>query len=515
MSTLPDAESFQFDALWVVSDLHLGGRRDTQQNFQIFDRGELFRQTIQKVIEHPIRGAVTNGRWCLVVNGDLVDFLAEPSPKCFDPEGAKQKLNSILGLNPQDPRPEFKPVWDALRAVARTPNATLVIVLGNHDVELALPWVRPHLLNALTDGDGAAERRVHFVFDGTGFHCIVGRERVLCVHGNEVDSMNYVDYEYLRTLGRDIQFGQPVTDWIPNGGSQLVIEAMNPIKQRFPFVDLLKPESATVLGPTLLALDPSLAPVIRKLAVPFSRGFWAGARKPSGLLSDESDSAYRQQMRTDQSERRLGLLLNEWERLHAPEPRRDDRAGVHLRQAQQALRRGLQPLDLLEVEIREAQLNLFDGIWAYIKVEEPHEALRQSLKQLATDQSFELAHEDDTFKKLDEKIGDNIRYVITGHTHFPRAIKRKRSGFYYNSGTWVRRIRLTPAMLASENAFKRVFEALQAGTMAALDQEPDLILRQPILVSLWHDHQTTHCNLQRATDDNRLEIVPNSESFSL
>ncbi len=520
MTTLPDAESFQFDALWAVSDLHLGGRRDPvdpKQNFQIFheDQGRLFKETIDRVIANPIPGTKTHGgRWCLVVNGDLVDFLAEAAPKCFDPEGAKQKLNDILGLNPKDPRPEFKPVWDALRAVTREPKATLVIVLGNHDIELALPWVRSHLLNALTDGKDAAARRIHFVFDGTGFHCVVGQARVLCVHGNEVDTWNYVDYERVRALGRDIQFGRRVDDWIPNGGTQLVIDAMNGIKQRFPFVDLLKPESPTVLGPTLLALDPELAFVITKLAAPFARQAWAWGTRPAGLLSDESEGdEYRRQWRMEQAGRRDRQLFNQPVLQHLPEPRRDDRAVVHLREARQALLRGLQPLDLLEPEIGATQLRPLDGIWAYIKAEEPHEALRQSLQKMTADQKFELDHEDDTFKQLDEKIGDDIKFIISGHTHFQRAIGRNRNtGFYFNSGTWVRRIRLTGDMLASESSFKPVFEALKAGTMKALDESPGLILSEPIVVSLWHNGLATRGNLQQATPKKGLVPVPKSDS---
>lgn len=516
MSNPSDSECFQFDALHVVSDLHLGGVRDANRNFQIFhhDQGELFKQTINRLVKKPIGGTETHdGKWCLVVNGDLVDFLAEPSPKCFDPDGASNKLKDIIE------RTEFKPVWDALRTVAKTPKATLVIVLGNHDIELALPWVRQKLLSALSGGDAAAEGRIHLVVDGTGFHCLVGNARVLCVHGNEVDEMNYVNYERLREIGRDIQFGRAVTDWIPNGGSQLVIEAMNQVKQRFPFVDLLKPESPTVLGPTLLALDSSLAPIVRKLVAPFTRGGWAGVMRPHGLLSDEPPSDMnRTQRYASESDRRYRQLLREWDVQLAPIQRRDDRASTHLKLAERSLRQGLRPQDLIPANVNAEQLGLFDGIWARVTGKELHEALRLTLNDVISDQSFERKYEDSTFKRLDEEVGNDIKFLITGHTHFPRAIVRNgNQGFYFNSGTWARRIRFTPAMLASEQAFKPVFDALKTGTMQALDAFPDLVLSEPMVVSLWHNGKATRGKLQLANANaaTGFDAVPNSESPSL
>ena len=46
--------------------------------------------------------------------------------------------------------------------------------------------------------------------------------------------------------------------WMPNVGAQLVVEVMNQVKQSYPFVDLLKPETLTVLH-ILGALDTTLA----------------------------------------------------------------------------------------------------------------------------------------------------------------------------------------------------------------------------------------------------------------
>ena len=62
-----------------------------------------------------------------------------------------------------------------------------ITVLGNHDIELALPPVTERLLQELCGDDAAARGRIRIVFDNSGFSCTVGPAQVLCVHGNEVD----------------------------------------------------------------------------------------------------------------------------------------------------------------------------------------------------------------------------------------------------------------------------------------------------------------------------------------
>ncbi|HEY2737843.1 MAG TPA: metallophosphoesterase, partial [Thermoanaerobaculia bacterium] len=162
----------RFDEVHVISDLHLGGRA----GFQIFNTtAELVR-----LIDF-LRNESAEKSLALVINGDMVDFLAETPARYFDPLGAVEKLDNIVF------NPVFAPVWEALRQFVRTSNRSLVINLGNHDLELALPWVREHLLDVLADYDLRARGQITLVLDGTGFRCQVGRARILCVHGNEVD----------------------------------------------------------------------------------------------------------------------------------------------------------------------------------------------------------------------------------------------------------------------------------------------------------------------------------------
>src|SRR5262245_32526217 len=97
--------------------------------FQIFGLGDL----LQRLIDH-LTNESSAKELALVINGDMDDFLAEASAVYFDPDQAVEKLKHIAE------REAFAPVWLALQRFVRTPNRHLVVTLGNHDIELGLPW---------------------------------------------------------------------------------------------------------------------------------------------------------------------------------------------------------------------------------------------------------------------------------------------------------------------------------------------------------------------------------------
>src|SRR5262245_33342096 len=90
----------QFDELYSVSDLHMGGETP---GAQIFASGAELASLIQYVRELPAEKSIV-----FVINGDAVDFLAAPDAKAFDPDGAETKLDRIID------NPSFKAVWTAL-----------------------------------------------------------------------------------------------------------------------------------------------------------------------------------------------------------------------------------------------------------------------------------------------------------------------------------------------------------------------------------------------------------------
>ncbi len=91
--------------------------------------------------------------------------------------------------------PSFSGIWDALATFVQTARRKLVVVIGNHDIEIAFPPVQRLVVDRLAGGDEAARGRIEFSIMGAGYTCMVAGSRVYCVHGNEVDAWNYNRYE--------------------------------------------------------------------------------------------------------------------------------------------------------------------------------------------------------------------------------------------------------------------------------------------------------------------------------
>jgi UDP-2,3-diacylglucosamine pyrophosphatase LpxH len=470
----------EFAEIHVISDLHLGGR----PGFQIFG------STSELVwLLDDLRQRSPAKKIGLVINGDFVDFLAQAPTLPFDPEGAADKLAQIAGDT------SFLPVFDALRRFASTDSRHLIVNLGNHDLELALPWVGEKLLDELSGGDCAARGRITLSLDGTGVLLTVGGARVLCVHGNEVDAWNVADYEEIRRIGRDLIQARPVAPWVPNGGSQLVTDVMNPLKQRFPFIELLKPEGPA-LFPTLLALDPAVLGQLRKFlaagtqhlsdTVRMTAGFLdvgsapVGARRGTGVDAVEADVQFRTRRREH-----------------------DELARKLLDRVEDRWQHDAVALDLISRDQRGEYIGVFGAIGKLATGKGTVEALRDALDVLDTDRSFDPATEDETYRDLDKLVGADVDFLIAGHTHLERALRRRRGrGCYFNSGTWARLIRIPPQVRQSPVEFGKLFERLKAGTMDALDgaaAEPGVTMRRCSVVSVWQESDLTVGELRRVT----------------
>ena len=141
MPNLPD-----FDDLYVISDLHMGGEPD----FQILRETARLAGFIRRLAtQTPER------RLALVLNGDVIDTLAEDDTV----KGYVAMLDAPEVVAGIIKRPAFAPVWDALTEFVKGKKRTLVIVIGNHDVELSLPAVQRMLVERLTGGKAEARAR--------------------------------------------------------------------------------------------------------------------------------------------------------------------------------------------------------------------------------------------------------------------------------------------------------------------------------------------------------------------
>jgi UDP-2,3-diacylglucosamine pyrophosphatase LpxH len=447
-----------YDAVYVVSDLHMGGfdgtYRGETRDYRIFRESNALSWLIGWLAEPARRQE--HARIALVINGDVVDYLAEEQPKYFDWQAALQKLEAMIGDREQ------KPVWEALRAFVASGNGDLVLVLGNHDLELALLEPQLKLRDYLTAGNPDHRGRVVFAMDGTGFACQVNGRSVLCVHGNEVDPWNAIDYSRLAMIRRALVRGslerdrRSLAEWIPNPGTQMVIDYMNGIKRQYQWIDLLKPEEeASAMVSAAIADSPRLrtfADVMRKQKVnawKVGHGFMGGTAVDDAM--DEETS--------------LPVLPRQ-----APATPQE-MAGI-LSDGVEALARGVHPLDLVDAPDEDFLLSLREMVAKTARLKIWPRSLRDVLREtLADDKTFEPATQDDTFRDLDALCSPEWDFLIAGHTHLHRAIERKpESGrAYFNSGTWIRLAHI-PQEALSDELFPEVERRLRNGSMEALEK---------------------------------------------
>ena len=81
-----------------------------------------------------------------------------------------------------------------------------------------------------------------------------------------MDPWNYVRYESLSKVARRLNAGRSLTqsEWEPNAGTKMVKEVMNEVKQKYAWIDLLKPETQAAVG-ALLVLEPGQVGKINRL----------------------------------------------------------------------------------------------------------------------------------------------------------------------------------------------------------------------------------------------------------
>ena len=464
-STIPT-----YTHLYSVSDLHLGGYSGAwgvkPRDFRNFKDGP----ALAWLIDDVSRVADTCPRTALVLAGDVVDFLACRNARPFDPQNALLNLKGIIADN------AFRPVWEALRRFVAAGNGDLVILLGNHDVELALPHVQSYLVRYLTGGDDNARLHLILAMDGRGFRCRVGNAEVLCVHGNEVDEYNAVDFGALHLVARAVNFEALLPSFTVNAGSTLVATAMNDIKRRFQWVDLLKPERETAIR-IIGALPRELFhEVSLKRAVDAVLRIAAIARRDSvriekGLLGDPETVSEEDAVEAHVSSTLTQLLgpsrsgdLSDTETLIA--------------EAERLLREGTRPVDLLAVdemggvEDKPEMLGVLKDVWTAIirDTGAKKRTLRETLEEVLTyDVSFSpLAAPDAALSKLDKRVGTDIHFLLAGHTHFEKSLERFFGGtYYFNSGTWIPLIDLQDRL--DEETFDKVWNILLDGSMACLE----------------------------------------------
>ncbi|HYV98067.1 MAG TPA: hypothetical protein VE967_11475 [Gemmatimonadaceae bacterium] len=429
---------------FIISDLHLGGvyARDAAPNdrgFRICTHANDLARFIDALTAKPAGDPMIE----LVINGDLVDFLAERNAQTgefasfnFDQDAALRKLGDIVTRD--------RVIFDALgRFLAR--GHRLVILLGNHDIELTMPAVRAALARAV----GAMR--------GTDYEFVPGDEAyvvgdTLIEHGNRYDAWNMVDHEGLQRIAASLSRSQRAVReaFTPPPGSEMVARVINPIKEQYKFVDLLKPETGAVV-PLLLALEPGFRSVMGKVALLAARARNAvrvSVQKPTQAAGIGSDIGSWDSMDSFGSDIASGFDAS------APAaPTDGDGALDALLREQLGADAGAVRSVLNENAPRTAgsDISTFGeivdrtvGMARLLLATSGTDhrarlnALLAAFRSLQNDQTFDETVE--TAKEyLDAATGlasNGIRNVVFGHTHMAKRIPLPSGGFYLNSGTW-------------------------------------------------------------------------------
>lgn len=432
--------------LYVISDLHLGGSAALRTPsgadvcFQMCPPEA--RRRLARFVES-IGAAHPTGDAHLVINGDFVDFLAEERIEAGageishfeaftrEPAHALEKLRRVI-RRMDEHCPQGEQVFESLRRFVGRGHA-LTVLLGNHDVELSIPQVRRALLDYLTSDRPA---RVEFLYDGEAYD----RDGVLIEHGNRYEGWNAIDYGALRAFRSRVSRGEAEFPFIPPPGSELVVSIMNPIKQRYPFIDLLKPEDEAVI-PVLLALEPDLFSDIRRIArastlavrmrrldlgpgrVPEKESRISAGGRPDesrdGSIEGNEDPTV--QART---ERILAAAALRWQSDRVPESQAAVAAGLRgsVESARSLWRIWTAAPDDRLVALRQAFVDRAEEIGA----------------------AFELGQELPRYAEAARRLSAGHKVVIFGHTHLPKRVRLDGGGLYLNTGTWCPTVRVPP-----------------------------------------------------------------------
>ena len=398
-------------AVFVISDLHLGGApaAEGKHGFQMCSTAG--RKRLAEFIEYAAAQRSDEQDVTLVIAGDIVDYLAEEEFAAFTGQDAEaaRKLHSVMTRTAE--------VWESLKAFVAS-GANLVLMLGNHDIELSLPSPRRLLLNSLGSG------RIEFIYDNQAF--VDGR--LIVEHGNRYDSWNVISHDQLREVRSALSRNEQPPAFESPAGSLMVINIMNGIKAKFPFVDLLKPEDASVL-PVLAVLDPSTMSVATKAI-----SLW---RKQSQVEFDDNQIPVDVQNIADvrgRDEELVSLALE----LYG---------------------------DPANIGVMDKAKDFFE-LWQLARAQDKEEQLHKLYLALharaqSTWQSFDVNRETEQFEKPAKATADRgFDVVVYGHTHLVKRVRLNDHGaVYLNSGTWADLRQVPEAVLrGDEQEGKRQLE---------------------------------------------------------
>lgn len=451
-------------SVYVISDLHLGGaaageRWPGSTSFRMMTRPDLLARFIRGLAEKPASGPTIE----LVINGDFVDFLAEEHtpdaegnhkwiPFIEDPDVAAATFSKVVKRNSE--------VFEALAMLLARGHA-LTVISGNHDLELTLPSVRAELSRVLGLREGA-RKEFRFLMDGEAYEL----GDALIEHGNRYDPANVVDHDRLRQV-RSLLSRRRNEDaagrFPPPIGSRIVAELMNPIKDQYPFIDLLKPESEPLFA-LLLALEPSYKWRLGKLARILKS-------IPKHLMKEDTLTFHSGDISSTDTGagNYLGDISSRTSGGDDDDEDGDDDALREIvaravgRPAAEQLVARTEKNYLGDISSVREKITAVTGVFqlltagGLLEAEERLPAIQDAVLALSGDRSFDEKYETGKrYKKAAEALstgqgtGDGYKFVVFGHTHHAKDLPLDSGARYLNTGTWANLMRFPEAVLSKD-----------------------------------------------------------------
>jgi UDP-2,3-diacylglucosamine pyrophosphatase LpxH len=382
----------------VASDLHVGdsGPREDFAHEREF----------QGLLDHTAReGRARGGHAELILAGDVFDFL-QIEPLGAGPwRGAIAKLRRAAAAHPA--------FFESLGRFAAAGHR-IVMLPGNHDVELAFADVQAEVVALVSGGDAVVAARVVFPndeplgphFRGWGRGPFAYRlPGVYIEHGNQLDPVNAFDH---RDFFEDAAAERIRLVW----GSRFVNDLLNEVEGRYPFIDKLRPRAAALL--ILWLLDAELVrrrlPVLASLGGRLFPELRRWHRAEHGIVGAGAKGGEPGELDPDQA-------LLAWLGAHARDLEIVHEGRVLLRASGAE---GSKGSPALPERLSQAYAAIF-------------RAALDLLTSTADDPSRDDGYAD---RALDLAAAEGAEIAVLGHTHGLRDIRRG-DRRYLNTGTWI------------------------------------------------------------------------------
>jgi UDP-2,3-diacylglucosamine pyrophosphatase LpxH len=227
MSTPEPAPKSQPTPLRVIlSDLHLAdgqppGRLNPLEDFTEDDR-------LIDLLNHYAALASGDLPVELILNGDIFDLLKIRIdgifPEVIDETVALRKLEMVIIGHPA--------VFDALQRFADSNHRRIVVIPGNHDIDLMFPMVGERLRRRIC----RSPEQSNVVIYTESPHLLLPDVGVIVSHGHQGETVNRFNYDEI-FLRRGKQAPVLNLPW----GSYFVLRVINRFKERRPHIDRVHP----------------------------------------------------------------------------------------------------------------------------------------------------------------------------------------------------------------------------------------------------------------------------------